>query len=352
MKNAEPRQVSRGRGFLSGYLSQRSAWMVPLIYLICGSAFVIDLLRDNAFAYGIVYTPLIVTSVFHKSRRSVWILVAIATTAVVLGAFIPVVNADLPDMIVNRVLSILAILATAVFLNYARDIQERLAAETRRAEAAERVKTDVFTNLSAEIRSPLVGILGLLGLLRASTKPDQAAALEQVQVDASELLRTIDNLIDLTQINERTLAKENVDVNALAQAAAAEAASLAREKSVSICVPDGGGRQVIGDSWAIRRIVSNLLTHQIRHSRPGETVSIIVKQNGRDVTTSITGPVAATLAEAVGDGLGAEAEEAWWVEGGADLALCHRLARGMEGRLLVAELAEDDAMFSLLLPAL
>jgi signal transduction histidine kinase len=325
---------------------------VPLIYLICGSAFVVDLLRDNAFAYGIVYTPLVGTSVFHRSRRSVWVLAGIASALVVIGAFLPVVDDDLPDLIANRIISIVAIFATAMFLNYAREIQERLAAETRRAEAAERVKTDVFTNLSAEIRSPLVGILGVLGLLRASASSDQAVALEQVQVGSSELLRTIDNLIDLTQIDERTLVRENVDLNALAQAAAAEAADLAREKSISIRVSDSGRRQAVGDSWAIRRIVGNLLAHQIRHSRPGETVSIIVKQDGSDMATSVTGPVASTLAEAVGDGLGTEAEEAWWIEGGADLALCHRLARGMEGRLLVAEIADDDAMFSLLLPAI
>jgi signal transduction histidine kinase len=351
MKKPTPGPVKRKWGRLPSYFAQRSVWLVPLIYLICGSAFVVDLLRDNAFAYGIVYTPLVGTSVFHRSRRSVWVLAAFASTLVVTGAFFPVVDDDLPDLIANRIVSILAIFATAMFLNYAREIQDRLAAETHRAEAAERVKTDVFTNLSAEIRSPLVGILGVLRLLRASASPGQAAALEQVQVGSSELLRTIDNLIDLTQIDERKLIRENIDLNALAQAAAAEAADLAREKSVSILIADGGQRQARGDSWAVRRIVGNLLAHQIRHSQPGETVSIIVKQNGADVATSVTGPVASALAEAVGDGLGIEAEEAWWVEGGADLALCHRLARGMEGRLLVAELAEDDAMFSLLLPA-
>jgi signal transduction histidine kinase len=350
MKKPEPGRPTRYWGLLA-YFKQRSAWLVPVIYLICGSAFVVDLLRDNAFAYGIVYTPLVGTSVFHKSRRSVWVLAVVASTLVVIGAFLPVVDDDLPDLVANRLLSIIAIFATAMFLNYARDIQERLAAETRRAEAAERVKTEVFTNLSAEIRSPMVGILGLLGLLRAGAKPAQVPALEQVQIGASELLRTIDNLIDLTQIDERTLVRENVDLNELAQAAAAEAADLAREKSVSILVADGGRRQAVGDAWAVRRIVGNLLAHQIRHSRPGETVSIIVKQNGPEVATSITGPVASSLAEAVGDGLGAEAEEAWWVEGGADLALCHRLARGMKGRLLVAKIAGDDAMFSLLLPA-
>ncbi len=352
MKKPSPGPVQRKWRLLPSYFAQRSVWLVPLIYLICGSAFVVDLLRDNAFAYGIVYTPLVGTSVFHRSRRSVWVLAGIASALVVIGAFLPVVDDDLPDLIANRIISIVAIFATAMFLNYAREIQERLAAETRRAEAAERVKTDVFTNLSAEIRSPLVGILGVLGLLRASASSDQAVALEQVQVGSSELLRTIDNLIDLTQIDERTLVRENVDLNALAQAAAAEAADLAREKSISIRVSDSGRRQAVGDSWAIRRIVGNLLAHQIRHSRPGETVSIIVKQDGSDMATSVTGPVASTLAEAVGDGLGTEAEEAWWIEGGADLALCHRLARGMEGRLLVAEIADDDAMFSLLLPAI
>jgi signal transduction histidine kinase len=334
-----------------------SRWMVPLIYVVCAAAFIVDLTRDNMFAYGIVYTPLVGTAVFYRSRSAAWVLAAIAIGAVALGAVLPVVNPDLPDMIGNRFLSVLAIIATAIFMNFARSIQERLAIETSRAEEAERIKGEVIDNLSEEIRTPLHGLLGLMGLLEATARADQRESLEQVHASAEHLLRTIDDLMDLAQIADRPLVCEAVDLTIVAQQAAEEAGRLAREHAIVVCVSSPQGASppprsgVRGDSWAIRRIIDNLLAHQISQARPGETVSIIVKRNGGDIAASVAGPVAANLAEASGDGLGAECEDVWWLALGAGLALCHRLARGMNGRLLVSGIANDDTMFTLSLPA-
>ena len=84
-------------------------WLVPAIYAVSGLAFIEDLCRDNTLAYGIFYAPLIATSVFHKGRAGLWIVSGIACLMVVIGAFLPVFSPDMPDMIGNRVLSILAI---------------------------------------------------------------------------------------------------------------------------------------------------------------------------------------------------------------------------------------------------
>jgi signal transduction histidine kinase len=345
------------RAILPTSIVRASRWLMPLIYLACALAFAFDLMRDNIFAYGIVYTPLVGTAVFYRSRRAAWVLAGLAIVAVILGAVFPVVNPDLPDMIGNRFLSILAIIATAIFLNYARTVQERLAAETSRAEAAERIKGEVLDNLSEEMRTPLHGLLGLMNLLKSGARADQVEALEIIQASADHLLRTIDDLIDLTQIEERPLVSETVDLAAVAREAADEAAPLAREHEIDIRVTPSSGANasprsgVVGDSWAIRRILDNLLAYQISQAQPGETVSIVVKQNGGDIAASIAGPVAANLAEASGAGLGAECEDSWWIASGAGLALSHRLARGMNGRLLVAPVADVEAMFTLTLPA-
>ncbi len=77
-------------------------WLVPVIYAVSAVAFVLDLFRDNSLAYGIIYTPLIATAVFHRSRSGLWILSGVACLMVVIGACAPVVDSDLPDMIGNR----------------------------------------------------------------------------------------------------------------------------------------------------------------------------------------------------------------------------------------------------------
>ena len=125
--------------------------LVPVVYAMCGIAFLFDLTRDNTLAFGIFYAPLVATSVVNGSWGKLWWLTALALAMVVVGAFFPVVNSDLPDLIGNRLLSVIAVLATTACAYHARRIQERLAEETRRAEAAERIKTDVLTNLAPRL---------------------------------------------------------------------------------------------------------------------------------------------------------------------------------------------------------
>jgi signal transduction histidine kinase len=332
-------------------------WLVAVLYVLAGCAFFLDVVRDNKLAYGIIYAPLIATAVLHRRRSGVWLLSAAASLMVVAGAIIPEVNPDLPDMIGNRVLSILAIIATAAFVQHARGIQERLAAETRRAAAAERIKTDVLNNLSEEIRTPLHTILGVLTLTMASSGPDQREALGRVRTDGKRLLATIDNLIDLTQITEHQLRRQRVDLAAIAGDAAESGRSTAKERQVTIAVNaerESGHASVIGDPWAIRRIFDNLLANAIRISPPGGTVSVSVYRTPEIVTASISDTgmgFSRALTEEfnkhVLDGDGSSLPEA----GGAGLALSNRLARAMSGSLTAENRTDIGATVRLSLPA-
>jgi signal transduction histidine kinase len=260
-------------------------------------------------------------------------------------------------MIGNRFLSILAIAATAAFVYHARDIQERLAAETRRAEAAERIKTDVLTDLSQEIRTPLHTLLGVLSLTIATSRPDQREALGRVRGDARQLLATIDNLLDLTQIAERTLGRRTIDIATIAREAAESVRTAASERQVNIALgsENGAGQgAVIGDPWAMRRILDNLLANAVRLTPPGGTVSVSVARDAGMVTASVSD---------TGNGLPYELtqdfrEDAPETDGGAlpgsgatGLALSRRLARAMDGRLTARNQPDSGATISLSLPA-
>jgi len=184
-----------------GFVTERvPTWLVVAVYAMSGLAFVSDLYRDNTLAYGILYAPLVATSVCHRGRTGLWLLSLVACLMVVMGALFPVVDPDLPDLIANRVLSIMAIAATAAFVHHARGIQDQLAAATRRAEAAERIKTDVLDSLSEGIRTPLHSLLGVLSLPMSGSQPHQREALGRVRDDVRHLLETIDNVLDLAQI--------------------------------------------------------------------------------------------------------------------------------------------------------
>jgi signal transduction histidine kinase len=332
-------------------------WLVPAIYAMSGLAFLADICRDNTLAYGIIYAPLIATAVFHKGRAGVWIISGIACLMVVIGAVLPVLSPDMPDMIGNRVLSIVAIFATAVFVRHARNIQDRLEAETRRAEAAERIKTDVLTNLSQEIRTPLHTLLGVLSLTMATSRPDQREALGRVRRDGKHLLATIDNLLDLTQIDEHKLLRQTIDIATIARDAAEGARAAANERQISIALNpdrDAGNAAAIGDSWAMRRILDNLLANAVRLTPPGGTVSVSVARGADTVTASVsdTGKgLSRQLTQEFRDDSWETADDALPATGGTGLALSNRLARAMNGRLTAYNQPDSGATVSLSLPA-
>lgn len=316
-----------------GFIARYSPWLVPLVYLACAIAFVSDLMRANTLAYGIFYVPLVATAVFHKGRNGPWMVTILAIVMVAIGSFFPTVDPDLPDLIGNRVLSILAILATAAFVLHARATQERLAAQTRRAETAERIKTEVFRKLSEEMRTPLHALLGVMNLMIASSRPDQADALGRVRNGGKQLLATIDNLIELTQIDERALATQPVDVSAIARAAADESHLLADEYGVALEFMSGDPATLaLGDPWAVRRILNNLIAGAVQLARRGSTVRIVVRHVG--------GRVIATIGD---DSPGLHALSAG--SDSAALTLNERLAAAMDGLLVT-----DGADISLSLP--
>lgn len=323
--------------------------LVPVIYVLSAVAFVSDLQRDNLLAYGVLYSPLVATAVFHKGRGGLRLLTALGCLLVIVGAFMPVVGPDIADLIGNRLLSILAIFATAMFVHHARDTQERLAAETRRAEAAERIKTDVLNTLSEEIRTPLHSLLGMLTLTMSSSTPGQREVLTRVRSDARQLLATIDSLIDLSALGERGLVLNPVDVGAVAAEAAATAAVVAKERQITVApsvASQAGDSAAIGDPAAVRRILDNFIADALRSARPGETISVVVARAGDIVTASVSDP---------GNG-----ETPGWVDAQDDvlaraeatgLVLSRRLAHAMKGSITSEHQDNTGPTITLRLPA-
>jgi signal transduction histidine kinase len=330
-------------------------WLVPLLYILSAAAFVADVKRDNTLAYGLIYIPLVATALFHRQRAGLWILTAATCLLVIIGASVPMVHSDLPDLVGNRILSIMAILATAASVHRARIIQDRLAAQTRRAEAAERIKSEVFTNLSREMRTPLHTLLSLLSLMIVDCRRDQRLALARVRNGGRQLLDTIDNLIDLTQINSRPLQCETINVQRILHDAVESARGAAKERQIAIALdPSGNDVTALGDAWATRRILDNLIANAIRFAPPGGTVSVTVVRKADTVSASVsdTGdgmpPHLTTLFR---DGTARLDDTAMPATGGTGLVLSNHLARAMNGRLMVMNRPGAGATISLSLLA-
>jgi two-component system, NarL family, sensor kinase len=324
--------------------------LVPAIYAGCITAFIADLRSANELAFGVFYAPLIVTAVFHRDKRAVWVLTAIACVMVVIGSFFPHMATDVGELFENRTLSILALLSTAVFVWHARVVQEQLAEQTRRTAAAERIKTEVLTNLSHEIRAPLYAMIGVLELVAAGSRPDQKAALGMVRGSGRRLVTTVDNLVDLTQLEDRAMTSEPIDLGPLlrqtAEARRPEAA--ARQISLTISIPTG--RDAIADAnpWAVRRILENKIDDAITYTPPGGRieVSTVVEQDHVSAVIVATGKWPAGVMQAT-SGI----DSAPLTPSIMGLALSQRLAQAMGARLEFSDGSDEGTTIRLRLRA-
>ena len=328
------------------------------IYIGCFLAFLSDITQEVYISFGLFYLPLICTAVFHRNPRSTWWLAGVAIAMIIAGFFFPILNPDQSVALTNRTLSIVAVIVTAVLVNHARDIQERLAEQTLRAEAAERMKTAILTTLSEEIRQPLHGLVGLCGVMMADCRPDQRGPLGQVQASGKQLMGMIENLIDLTHIDERLIRVESLDVGQMIHQAVAAMRPTASDKDILLAIDaEPGPAQVArADTWAVRRILDNVLANALKFSPRGAVVELatetgpnyvelIVRDTGIGMTTDALRKLEAPL------GQPPDHDARPFSVDGTGLTLSRYLARAMGAELLFDSEPGCGTTVTLRLPA-
>jgi signal transduction histidine kinase/ActR/RegA family two-component response regulator len=160
-----------------------------------------------------------------------------------------------------------------------------LALATRAAEAASQAKSDFLANMSHEIRTPLNGVLGFAQLaLIGSQSPTQRDYLEKVQYSGKQLLRLINDILDMSKIEAGKLELENIpfDIDSVLKSAQAQLGHLAREKglSLSVAASPPGSIRLMGDPLRIEQILLNYLSNAIKFTQQG---GIIVRARQGDI---------------------------------------------------------------------
>jgi signal transduction histidine kinase len=327
---------------LSGPWAQWIWWPTKVIYAACIAVFAADItLETFDVPVGFFYVPLVCTAQFHRNPRAAWWLAITSTAMVVAGYFLPGVASDPWHSAVDCSVEIGAILVTAALIRYARGIQDRLVEQTRRAETAERIKTHVFATLSDELRNPLHSMVGMSAAVIASCRPDQRPAFELIQNSSRRLLATIENLIDLTNVNERPITTEPVDVNQMLRQAADSNLGSAAERQISVALDVAGTPLTArADPWAVRRILDNLIANAVKFSPAGGTIELLTEGEPGGVAIVVRDAgigMSADILRRLGDPFLQDDAGARLSGTGTGLALCRRLANAMG-----AELAFDS----------
>ena len=163
--------------------------------------------------------------------------------------------------------------------------EESLRQAKRKAEDATRQKSVFLANMSHEMRTPLAGVIGMLGFALRDARL-QEATREQIlrgQANAQSLLAIINDLLDFSKIEAGKLSIENIDF-ALGAAienvvSLFEEQAAARSIGFSIDFAPDLPTFVVGDPTRLRQVLVNLVGNAFKFTQRGG-VSVHVERVG------------------------------------------------------------------------
>lgn len=156
----------------------------------------------------------------------------------------------------------------------AKGLDESLSAKLK----AERLKTELITNVSHDIKTPLTSIINYTVLLsQVEGLPEEAKDYIKIISDKSTRLKNL--TIDLFDISKAQSGNENVelvrlDLSVLVQQAIAEYDSEIRASSLTFCYNFSKEVFVYADGRKMSRVISNLLNNVFKYALSNTRVFI------------------------------------------------------------------------------
>jgi signal transduction histidine kinase len=141
---------------------------------------------------------------------------------------------------------------------------------------ANRAKSNFLSVMSHELRTPLSAITGYACLLEEGI-PDaptdgQREHLNRIRVNASQLLRVIDEILEFSrlEIGEEGFHFQDVALDELIDEVSSEGAALAREHGLRFTSHTSGGAELMRtDAQKVRHILMNLVANAVKFTREG-----------------------------------------------------------------------------------
>lgn len=142
------------------------------------------------------------------------------------------------------------------------------------AEEANTAKTRFLANVSHEVRTPIHGIVGFLGLLgKTGLNNEQKEYIRYINMATDNLQATMDNILYMANVESREIKIENVEFNLryLMEELLIKYEKPAREKGLEI-VYSGYRKKncnFMGDDEKLKMVFSNIIDNSIKFTEEG-----------------------------------------------------------------------------------
>ena len=165
-----------------------------------------------------------------------------------------------------------------------------IALDTTEREQREALRREFSANVSHELKTPLTSISGFAELLANGMVPPERVGVfaGDIYQDSQRLMALVDDIIELSRLEEDTAApqRESVDLYALAEETLASLCPAAERRDVTLTLC-GGEAAVQGVRTALQELVYNLCDNAVKYNRPGGSVTVTAEKRSSETVLSV-----------------------------------------------------------------
>ena len=156
---------------------------------------------------------------------------------------------------------------------------------------SERMKTELITNVSHDIKTPLTSIINFVDLLsRPHEKEDDRQYLEVLSRQSQQLKKLIEDLMELSKASSGNLQANITTLDAaesVNQALGEFGDKLEKVQLTPVFYPPEEQMLIAADGRLTWRVLSNLLSNAVKYATPGTRVYVELAREDDKVTMSI-----------------------------------------------------------------
>jgi len=157
-------------------------------------------------------------------------------------------------------------------------------------ERAEQMRREFTANVSHELKTPLQTISGYAELLANGmvADKDKTAFSERIYAEAQRMIRLIEDIIKLSNLDEGAveLTRETVDLYVTAENTVRSLLPAAKKANVTLSL-NGENAEIYGIPQLLTAVVYNLCDNAIKYNKDGGTVFVNVKNNAENIVLSV-----------------------------------------------------------------
>ena len=156
---------------------------------------------------------------------------------------------------------------------------------------SERMRTELITNVSHDIKTPLTSIISYVDLLRKPhTREEEEAYLDVLQRQSQRLKKLVDDLMEMSKASTGNMTVEPVKMDAaetINQVLGEFGDKLTLAELTPVFSPPEAPLHMRADGRLVWRVMSNLLSNAVKYALPGTRLYVDLKREGDNVVISL-----------------------------------------------------------------